>query len=42
MSSHVQLADDAARDREEICDYIDRHDSLDNMALVKVHWEDED
>ena len=28
MSSfHVQLADDAVRDLEEICDYIDRHDS---------------
>ncbi len=27
MSFHVQLADDAARDLEEICDYIDRHDS---------------
>jgi len=27
MSFHVQLADDAARDLEDICDYIDRHDS---------------
>ena len=27
MSFHVQLADDAVRDLEEICDYIDRHDS---------------
>ena len=27
MSFHVQLVDDAARDLEEICDYIDRHDS---------------
>jgi len=27
MSFHVQLADDAARDLEEICDYFDRHDS---------------
>jgi toxin ParE1/3/4 len=27
MSFHVQLADDAARDLEEICDHIDRHDS---------------
>ena len=27
MSYQVQLTDDAARDLEEICDYIDRHDS---------------
>ena len=27
MSFRVQLADDAARDLEEICDYIDKHDS---------------
>lgn len=27
MPFHAQLADDAARDPEEICDYIDRHDS---------------
>ena len=27
MSFHVQLTDDAARDLEEICDYIDRYDS---------------
>jgi len=27
MSFHVQLTHDAARDLEEICDYIDRHDS---------------
>ena len=27
MSFLVQLTDDAARDLEEICDYIDRHDA---------------
>ena len=27
MSFEVPLTDDAARDLEEICDYIDRHDS---------------
>ena len=27
MACQVQLTDDAARDLEEICDYIDRHDS---------------
>ena len=27
MSFLVQLTDDAERDLEEICDYIDRHDS---------------
>ena len=27
MSFLVQLTDDAARDLEEICDYIDQHDS---------------
>ena len=27
MSFLVQLTDDAARDLEEICDYIDRHDT---------------
>ncbi len=27
MPSLVQLTDDAARDLEEICDYIDRHDA---------------
>ncbi len=27
MAFRVQLTDDAARDLEEICDYIDRHDS---------------
>ena len=27
MSFLVQLTDDATRDLEEICDYIDRHDS---------------
>jgi len=27
MSFEVLLTDDAARDLEEICDYIDRHDS---------------
>ncbi len=27
MSFRVQLTDDAARDLEAICDYIDRHDS---------------
>ena len=27
MSFLVQLTDDAVRDLEEVCDYIDRHDS---------------
>ena len=27
MAFRVQLTDDAARDLEEVCDYIDRHDS---------------
>ena len=27
MPFHVQLADDEVRDLEEICNYIDRHDS---------------
>ena len=27
MSFRVQLTNDAARDLEEICDYIDRHDA---------------
>ena len=27
MPFEVLLTDDAARDLEEICDYIDRHDS---------------
>ena len=27
MSFHVQLTNDATRDLEEICDYIDRYDS---------------
>ena len=27
MSFHVRLTDDATRDLEDICDYIDRHDA---------------
>lgn len=34
MAFLVQLTDDAARDLEEICDYIDRHDEPDRADYV--------
>ena len=34
MSFLVQLTDDAARDLEEICDYIDRHDAPGRADVV--------
>ena len=34
MSSVVQLTDDAAHDLEQICDYIERHDSPGRAAHV--------
>ncbi len=34
MSCLVQLTDDAARDLEEICEYIDQHDAPDSADHV--------
>ena len=34
MAFLVQLTDDATRDLEEICDYIDRHDEPDRTDYV--------
>ena len=34
MAFLVQLTDDATRDLEEICDYIDRHDEPDRADYV--------
>ena len=34
MSFLVQVTDDAARDLEEICDYIEQHDALDKADHV--------
>ena len=34
MALLVQLTDDATRDLEEICDYIDRHDEPDRADYV--------